>query len=250
MQHGAARNRSFCRVVGFFFVCWQAGCGNAWATDLPGLRATSADGRWTLVSDNFTRTLTLRDADQNPVRTYTLATRDGKTTSAAATLLVVPSRQSFVVALSTVAELWEISTNPDAAPIFEGLVHDYKMGEAIATAGFLGVRRTLLEQPFETAFVAVRSGQIVGALRKRTEDACTRLQVIHLDIRRRIGEFTLVGTPDLKASTSAESNDAVVLSVPDRINGQTNLVDMKTWTVLKTGLASTPGMLTHLACQP
>jgi hypothetical protein len=210
----------------------------------------SADGRWALVADNSVRTLTLRDADQNPVRIYTLATLDGKTTSAAAVLLVVPSRQSFVVALSTVAELWEISTNPDAAPIFDGLVHDYKMGEAIATPGLFGVRRTPLEQPFETALVDVRSSQIVGALRKRAEDTCTRLQVINLDIRRRIAEFALIGTPDLKASTSFELKDTVVLSVPDRVNGQTNLVDMKNWTVLKIGVMPAPAMVPHVACQP
>jgi hypothetical protein len=65
----------------------------------------------------------------------------------ATVLLHLPQRRSFVVAWSPLDELWEISLDPAAEPIYDGLVHHYRMGEAIATAGYLGVRRIPLGRP-------------------------------------------------------------------------------------------------------
>ncbi len=45
----------------------------------------------------------------------------------------VGARRSFVIVFEPLAELWELSTDPQAAPIFDGLVHDYHQGEAIAS---------------------------------------------------------------------------------------------------------------------
>lgn len=250
MRHGRACNRFKYRFVVFFFGLAGAGGCISWAADLPDLKAVSADGRWTLVASNSERTLTLRDADQNLLRSYTMATLDGKTVSAAAALLVAPLRQSFVVALSDIAELWEISLNPEARPIFDGLVHDYKMGEAIATPGFLGIRRTPLEQPFESAFVDVHSNQVLGVLPRQAQETCTKLQVINLDIRRRIATFTLGGTPQLESSTRLVFKGGLILSVPDRVNGESNWVDMKTWTVLKNSVSPTSGAAPTVACTP
>ena len=39
--------------------------------------------------------------------------------------------------MKDIPEIWEISYDPDAKPIFDGYVHDYKMGEGVALAGYL-----------------------------------------------------------------------------------------------------------------
>ncbi|MCK7496914.1 MAG: hypothetical protein MZW92_43005 [Comamonadaceae bacterium] len=44
-------------------------------------------------------------------------------------------RRSFVAALKDIPEIWEISYDPKAEPIYEGCVHDYKMGEGARQAG-------------------------------------------------------------------------------------------------------------------
>ena len=49
-------------------------------------------------------------------------------------------RESFVVALKDIPELWEISLRPQAPPIYDGLVHDYKMGEGDCEAAVCSVR--------------------------------------------------------------------------------------------------------------
>jgi hypothetical protein len=74
-------------------------------------------------------------------------------------------RRSFVVALKDMPELWEISYDPKAEPIYDGLVHDYKMGEAIAKPGFQGVRRTPLDEPLDDFFFDQSYRHVLGATR-------------------------------------------------------------------------------------
>lgn len=46
-----------------------------------------------------------------------------------------PQRSRFVVAFSDLDEIWEIDYAPDAEPVLRGLVHDYRMREAIELPG-------------------------------------------------------------------------------------------------------------------
>lgn len=154
--------------------------------------ALSADGQWLLAA--HAAALTLFDRDLQPVRRYPAASLDGKVTSRVAAVFHAAARRSFVVAFDTLPELWEISYDRAAPPIFDGLVHDYRMGEAIATGGFLGVRRTPLEEPFTA--VALDAGQrhVLGAGPGGT------LAVLNLDVRRRIARLpTATPSPALLA---------------------------------------------------
>jgi hypothetical protein len=143
----------------------------------------SADGRFALAAHG--EQLSLVDAQGTLVRRYDGSDLARRHRGRATVLQHMPQRRSFVVAWDGLAEWWEISLDPAAAPVFDGLVHDYRMGEAIATAGYLGVRRIPLERPlpqlgFADARVAwaaaVRDGQV---------------QIIHLDVRRRIAQWPL-----------------------------------------------------------
>ena len=100
--------------------------------------AVSSDGRWVMAANFLPNTLALFDADLKLVRTYPAATLDGKGTSRVSAVYDAAPRSSFVVALKDIAKLWEISYDTKAEPLFDGLVHDYKMGEAIAKPGFSG----------------------------------------------------------------------------------------------------------------
>ncbi len=91
-----------------------------------------------------------------------------KQTSRVSAVYDATPRNSFVVALKDIPELWEISYNPKAEPIFDGLVHDYKMGEAIAKPGFLGVRRTPLDEPLDDFFFDQSYRNVLGATRPKT----------------------------------------------------------------------------------
>lgn len=128
--------------------------------------------------------LLLQDTQGSTIRSYTLPTpKLLATDTALQTPLVLQThakRQSFVVAFGACSELWEISYSPQAEDIFDGLVHDYRNHEGLARPGFLGVRRTRLEQPLDDFWVDPFSPHVLG----RAHWDKGQVQVINLDIRR------------------------------------------------------------------
>ncbi|HSW24327.1 MAG TPA: cytochrome D1 domain-containing protein, partial [Burkholderiaceae bacterium] len=159
--------------------------------------AVSGDGRWVMAANYFPHTLALFDAELNLVKTYAAASLDGKATSRVSAVYDAAPRSSFVVALKDLPELWEISYDPKAAPIFDGLVHDYKMGEGIAKPGFLGVRRTPLDEPLDDFFFDQSYRNVLGATRPKTGDGAATAQVVNLDARRKIADMPIAGMPHL-----------------------------------------------------
>ncbi len=137
--------------------------------------AVSADGRWRVSGEAGA----VRVFDAGRIaKTLPARSLGGREDAAVVAVRFVAARRSFVIAFDTLPELWELSVDPDAPPIHDGLVHDYRMGEAIGSPGFLGVRRTRLEAPAQSldadargeAYVAVNAGK-------------ARL-IVNLDIRR------------------------------------------------------------------
>ena len=85
--------------------------------------AVSGDGRWVMAANYLPHTLALFDADLKLQRVYDAATLDGKASSRVSAVYDAQPRRSFVVALKDIPELWEISYDPKAEPIHDGLVH-------------------------------------------------------------------------------------------------------------------------------
>jgi hypothetical protein len=157
--------------------------GGAWA--LPSeAQAVSQDGLLRLSAEPFNHTLLLQDALGMQVGRYpwpALAT--GLAAADLWTPVLIkdhPLRRSFVVAFGGSLELWEIFYDRHAEPIYDGLVHDYRLGEGLAKPGYLGVRRTRLEQPLDDFWIDVASPHVLG----RARWAQGEVQVINLDIRR------------------------------------------------------------------
>ena len=200
--------------------------------------ALAGDGHWVMAANYLPRTLVLFDADLNLVRSYPVATLDGKTASRVAAVYDATPRHSFIAALKDIPELWEISYDPKAEPIFDGMVHDYKMGEGLAKPGFLGVRRTRLDEPLEDFFFDQSYRHAVGSTHSQGIKPIGA-QVVNLDVRRRIAEFPLPGMPHLGSGITFAWKDTVVLAAPNLKDGALAVVDTKTWTVLKT--IATPG---------
>lgn len=200
--------------------------------------AVSGDGRHVMAANYLPRTLALFDAELNLVKTYDAATRDGTQRSRVSAVYDAAPRKSFVVALKDIPEVWEISYDPKAAPIFDGYVHDYRMGEAIATAGFLGVRRTVLDEPLDDFFFDQSYAHVLGATRPR-DDGRPSAQVVNLDVRRRIAELPIAGMPHLGSGITFAWNGTTVLASPNLKTGAIDVIDMKTWKSVKT--IPTPG---------
>ncbi|WP_245213510.1 nitrite reductase [Rhizobacter sp. AJA081-3] len=200
--------------------------------------AVSGDGRWVMAANYLPHTLALFDADLNLQRVYGAATLDGKATSRVSAVYDAQPRKSFVVALKDIPELWEISYDPKAEPIHDGLVHDYKMGEAIAKPGYLGVRRTPLDEPLDDFFFDQSYRHVLGATRPKA-DGSPSAQVVNLDIRRRIAALPLAGMPHLGSGITFAWKGGTVLASPNLKDGVVQVIDMKTWQSVKS--IATPG---------
>lgn len=197
--------------------------------------AQSADDRLLLVANAAPATLALFDSQLRPVRSYPAATLDGQLVSPALDVHDTGPRRSFVVAFDALPQLWEISYDPAAGPIFDGLVHDYRMGEAIATPGFLGARRTPLESPVDLVTFDLPHRHVLASPRSREGTAPARrpLQVINLDIRRRIVELPLnAASADLAASFTRQGRP--MLAIAATADGGVSIVDAASWRVLQT----------------
>lgn len=153
------------------------------------LRAASPDGRFgASVPDTGASPplLLLRGVDGEVLREYPVRSLDGRAASGVNWLAYVSGRGSFVLAPKGLNELWEISLDLRAEPIFDGLVHDYRMGEGIARPGFLGVRRSpQLPAPVRAVWQDGEHSQGRWLLVDYEGDAHPP-QVLHLDVRRAI----------------------------------------------------------------
>ena len=201
--------------------------------------AVSGDGRWVMAANYLPHTLALFDADLNLVKTYDAATLDGKASSRVSAVYDATPRHSFVVALKDIPELWEISYDKKAEPIYDGLVHDYKMGESIAKPGYLGVRRTPLSEPLDDFFFDQSYRHALGATRPKQGEGAASAQVVNLDIRRKVADLPIAGMPHLGSGITFAWNGTTVLASPNLGGGAVDVIDMKTWKTVRT--LKTPG---------
>ncbi|HEY0857813.1 MAG TPA: cytochrome D1 domain-containing protein [Albitalea sp.] len=194
--------------------------------------AVSADGRWVMAANYLPHSLALFDADLKLVKTYSAANLAKTTTSRVSAVYDAAPRKSFIVALKDLPELWEISYDPKAEPIHDGYVHDYKMGESLPTPGYLGVRRTMLDEPLDDFFFDQGYRHVLGATRPKT-DGTPSAQVVNLDVRRRIANLPLPGMPHLGSGITFAWKDTTVLASPNLKDGIVSVIDMKTWQPVK-----------------
>ncbi|MBI3100168.1 MAG: c-type cytochrome [Burkholderiales bacterium] len=202
--------------------------------------AVSGDGRWVMAANYLPRTVVLFDADLQLAKRFEATTLDGKSASRASAVYDAAPRKSFVVALKDIPEVWEISYDPNAALIHDGLVHDYKMGEAIAKPGYLNVRRTPLDEPLDDFFFDQSYHHLLGSTRPQGANAQgSTAQVVNLDVRRKIADLPIAGMPHLGSGITFAWNGTTVLASPNLKDGAIDVIDMKTWRTVKT--IPTPG---------
>lgn len=163
---------------------WQQAASRSFDEDVHAL-AASADGSVVFVAHG--ERLSLLDGSAALRREFDGSDLAGRRRGRAASIVAHAGRRSVVVSWPALGEWWEISLDRAAAPIFDGLVHDYRMGEAIAKPGYLGARRVPLGMPMpEPEFVDGRVPWVAGHVGDE-------VQVVNLDVRRRIGAWALSG---------------------------------------------------------
>lgn len=185
--------------------------------------AVSADGRWAMVANYLPHTLVLLDArDLSLKRVY--AVNDGEGTSSRVSAVYdAPPRQSFIVALKDVPQLWEISYDPHAEPLYKGTVHDFRMGEGVPEPGQFTPRVAKLDAVLDDFFFDPSYEHVLGASRDGIA------QVINLDTRRRAASLPLDGMPHLGSGIVFDHGGRQVMASTNLKSPTVTVIDMQDW---------------------
>ncbi|GBD42945.1 Nitrite reductase [bacterium HR40] len=193
--------------------------------------AVSADGRILAVANWLPRTLVLLDARTlAPLDVRDIRGAGGEATSRASAVYSAPPRQSFVLALKDVPEIWEIAWADPAPRRFSGFGHSYEKGmeEVLPPLGRFPVRRIDLATPLEDFFFDPSYRLLVGAARDGS-----RAVVVHLDLGQPIAEIPLPGMPHLGAGIAFTSRGRRLLAIPHLKEAALSIVDLETFAVVE-----------------
>ncbi len=174
--------RRWCGAAAVVALAWPAGA--QW-------QAQSPDGLWWLRASEDGTTLVLADAAQVERRRWSVTSLDHRRVGTVRQVLAAAARNSFVVSFQGLPELWEISLDPQAPPIHDGLVHDHRMGEALAQSGFLGVRRTPLDAPVQVVYIDPDARQVLLCSETPGTENETQYLSVHLDARTVLRRFSV-----------------------------------------------------------
>lgn len=187
-----------------------------WAIAAIASPVVTSDGRWEVAveagatpADGERHALRITDRVAGTVaRRVEVADRRGAR-SRVARLIDAAPRRSVIVLLADVPEAWELSYDPAAGPVYEGLVHDYRTREAIPSPGPLPVRRVHLDEPLTDVLFSPDHAHFVGRA------AGGALHVVNLHVRRRIETLATGGAPRPDRGASCVRGGRVVFSIPD-----------------------------------
>lgn len=201
--------------------------------------AMSKDGRWLAVANYLPRTFTiLSTANLSVEKIFDVADKNGVTSRVSA-VYQAPTRDSFILALKDVPEIWEIATNPNAEPISEGFVHSYEKGmkEALSfTSGLFARRRIVVSQPLDDFFFDPQYRNLIGAARDGGKAV-----VVNLIVGREIAELDLPGMPHLGSGISWIRDGRRVMATPHLKEGVISIIDVETWKLVSTIKTEGPG---------
>lgn len=193
--------------------------------------AVSSDGKWVLAGNFLPHSLVVLHADDlRPYRVIEVG--DGKgTTSRVSAVYDARPRISFVVALKDIKEIWELSYDPDADPIYANFVHSYREGQEegiVVDEQPFGIRRIKIDDYMDDFFFDPAYAEVMGAARN-----AKRGHVYNLDARKKIAELDLSGMPHLGSGIVFEYDGRTVMATPHLREAAVSVIDMETWETVK-----------------
>jgi mono/diheme cytochrome c family protein len=199
--------------------------------------AVSRDGMHLAVANYLPHTLVILSTEDLSVEKIFSAT-DGKgASSRVSAVYQARPRNSFVVALKDVPQIWEIATDPNAPPVYSGLVHSHEKGmvEALpASQGLFALRRIEVPQPLDDFFFDPDYRNLIGSAR----DGEAAI-VVNLNVGRDIKRLDLPGLPHLGSGIAWTWNGRPVMATPHLREGRVSVLDTRDWALIK--VIDTPG---------
>ena len=198
--------------------------------------AISRDGKHIAVANYLPRTLVVLSAEDLSVeKVFDVRDKKGNPSRVSAVYQARP-RDSFIAALKDVPEIWEIATDPNAPPVYAGLVHSHEKGmvEALPSSqGLFALRRIETPEPLDDFFFDPPYRNLIGSAREG------RAVVVNLVVGRDIKRLDMPGLPHLGSGISWNLDGRPVMATPLLKEGKVSVFDMQDWSLLKT--IETPG---------
>ncbi len=190
--------------------------------------AVSGDGKTVIVGNYLPHTLVLLDAETlRLLKVIPASDNEGQSSRVSAVYTAAP-RNSFIVALKDIPEVWEIFYNDDHEPVYNGLVHDYRQGEGLAEQEDFPIRKILLDDYLDDFLFDQSYTHLMGAARNGKNG-----QVVNLNVRRKISDLDLTGLPHLGSGITWNYQGREVLATPNLKKGEISIIDMQTWKTIK-----------------
>ncbi|MDH3659150.1 MAG: nitrite reductase [Alphaproteobacteria bacterium] len=208
--------------------------------------AISADGKVLAVANYLPHNLVMLDAATlEPLKVIEASDMSGETSSRISAVYQAAPRDSFVVAMKDIPELWEVSYADPPPEGYGAFVHSHETGMVEAAAGSrFPIRRTELKEPLDDFFFDQRYRHVIGSARDGKRGV-----VVQLDVRREIAELPLPGLPHLGSGISWDWQGKRVMATPHLKENAVSVIDMADWQVIKTIETEGPGffMRSHAA---
>ena len=200
--------------------------------------AISRDGKHIAVANYLPHSLVILSADDLSVeKIFDAKDKDGNSSRVSA-VYEAPTRNSFIAALKDVPEIWEISNDPNAEPVYSGMVHSYEKGmvEGLASSkGLFALRRIEISEPLDDFFFDPPYRNLIGSAREG------KAVVVNLTVGREVKQLDLPGLPHLGSGISWDWNGRTVMATPLLKEGQVSVIDVNDWSVIKNIKTLGPG---------
>jgi WD40 repeat protein len=188
--------------------------------------ALSSDGRFVMVANALPHSLVALDArDLSLIRVIDITIEEGKSSAVTAVYDAAP-RKSFVAALRDIPEIWELSYDDTAGPVYAGLVHDYQLGEGIKVQGPFPPIRIKLSESIEDLFFSTSYETLIGQTRAGVG------QVVDLDLKRKIATLKLPAASQLGVAAHWFDQGKEYLAIPSQKEALISVLDMVTWRIV------------------
>ena len=200
--------------------------------------AMSGDGKWLAVANYLPNTLTILSTDDLSVaEVHEVVGKDG-TPSRVSAVYQAPPRESFVLALKDVPEIWEVSysKHPDLGLFAAGFTHDWRIEGPTKQDTPFPIRKITTPDYLDDFFFDQSYEHIMGASRKG-EDGL----VIDLVIGMKVADLDLPGMPHLGSGITWQRGDTTVMATPHLKEGVVSVIDMKSWETVKRIETEGPG---------
>ena len=225
--------------------------GDGWVTkfDLHGLAAVaeiragtasrnlalSGDGRHVLVANDQPHSLVVLDAHDLGLRERIEVRDEAGRGSRVSAVYDAPARNSFIAALKDLPELWELRYDAGAPPVYQGFVHDFRLGEGVPVPGEFPPRRVLLDEPLDDFTFDPDFLYVIGVTGNG------RVAAIDLDTRRRATGLDLPGLPRPGAGVRWQRDGRTLLALPNLREGVVTVIDEAHWQVIQSIATQGPG---------